>query len=131
MNSTWKLYLVVFNYKGSKYFKAGITSKTDVNDRFKYAIQKHGLTEFKIRKSSWFKTEEEAREAERALFLTIMSMFPENNYVDKAGQHYFHNEWFEEKLNGITEIRKYNHKEVQEAYKFISENGARFYKDLF
>ena len=39
-------------------------------------------------------------------------------------------EWFEEKLNGITEMRKYDHKEVQEAYKFISENGVRYYKDL-
>lgn len=125
-----KLYLVVFNYKGSKYFKAGITSKADVMERFKYDILKHGLTEFKIRKSSWFKTEEEAKEAEARLFTTIKDKFPDNNYVNKDGKHFFHNKWFEEKLNGITEMRKYDHKEVQEAYKFISENGVRYYKDL-
>ena len=36
-----------------------------------------------------------------------------------------------EKLNGITEIRKYNHKEVQTAFQFIAENGVRYYKQLF
>ena len=125
-----KLYLVVFNYKGSKYFKAGVTSKSDVMERFKYDIIKYGLTEFKIRKSSWFKTEEEAKNAEDRLFTTIKDKFPDNNYVNKDGKHFFHNEWFEEKVNGITEMRKYNHKEIQVAYNFISENGARYYKDL-
>ena len=126
-----KLYLVNFKYNNKKYFKAGITGKGDVKDRFKYAIQKHRLVDFKIMKSSWFKTEQEANNAEMNLFKTIMTLFPDNNYVDKNGKHYFHNEWFKEKLNGITEIRKYNHKEVQTAYQFIAENGARYYKDLF
>ena len=99
-------------------------------DRFRYAIQKHRLEDFKIMKSSWFMTEQEAKDAEQSLFLVIKTLFPENNYVDKNGKHFFHNEWFEEQLNGITEIRKYNHKEVQAAYKFLSENGARYYKDL-
>jgi len=126
-----KLYLVNFKYKGKKYFKAGITGKGDVMDRFKYAIQKHRLEDFKIMKSSWFKTEQEAEKAESNLFETIMTLFPENNYVDKNGNHYFHNEWLNEKLNGITEIRKYNHKEVQTAFQFIAENGVRYYKQLF
>lgn len=125
-----KLYLVNFKYKGKKYFKPGITGKGDVMDRFRYAIQKHRLEDFKIMKSSWFMTEQEAKDAEQSLFLVIKTLFPENNYVDKNGKHFFHNEWFEEQLNGITEIRKYNHKEVQAAYKFLSENGARYYKDL-
>ena len=72
----------------------------------------------------------EALNAEQKLFMTIITKFPENNYVDKNGNHHFHNFWSQENLGGITEIRKYNHTEVQEAYKFISENGARFYKDL-
>tara|TARA_R110000796_G_scaffold180250_1_gene296833 strand:+ start:323 stop:715 length:393 start_codon:yes stop_codon:yes gene_type:complete len=126
-----KLYLVVFNYNGSKYFKVGITSKTDVDKRFKYAKIKYGLTEFKIRRSSWFKTKEEAEEEEQSLFNIIIDKFPENNYVDKNGKHYFHNKWFSEKLNGITEIRKYNHEEAQVAYEFIGENGERNHKDLF
>ena len=125
-----KLYLVNFKYKGKKYFKAGITGKGDVMDRFKYAIQKHRLEDFKIMKSSWFRTEQEASTAEDKLFATIIALFPENNHV-KNGKHYFHNEWIEEKLNGITEIRKYNHKEVQTAFKFIAENGVRYYKELF
>ena len=125
-----KLYLVNFKYNNKKYFKAGITGKSDVKERFKYAIQKHRLEDFKIMKSSWFKTEEEADKAEKSLFETIKTLYPENNYVDKNGKHYFHNEWFDEKLNGITEIRKYNHKEVQVAFQFIAENGARYYKDL-
>lgn len=126
-----KLYLVNFEYKGKKYFKAGVTGKTDVMDRFKYAIQKYSLEKFKPMKSSWFLTEAEAVNAEQNLFETIKTLYPENNYVDKNGEHYFHNEWFKEKLNGITEIRKYNHKEVQTAFQFIAENGARYYKDLF
>lgn len=126
----YKLYLVKFKYKDSLYFKGGITSKSDVMQRFRYDIQKYGLTEFKVMKSSWFRTEEEALDAEARLFSTIMTKFPENNYVDREGNHHFHNFWSEENLGGISEIRKYNHKEVQEAYKFLSENGARYYKDL-
>ena len=126
----YKLYLVKFKYKGSLYFKGGITSKADVLERFRYDIQKYNLKEFKIMKSSWFRTETEAKDAEERLFMTIMTKFPENNYVDKDGNHRFHNFWSEENLGGISEMRKYNHKEVQEAYKFISENGVRFFKDL-
>mgnify|MGYP001299403653 CR=1 FL=1 len=125
-----KLYLVNFKYNNKKYFKAGITGKSDVKERFSYAIRKHRLIDFKIMKSSWFKTEEEAKNAEENLFETIKTLYPENNYVDKNGKHFFHNEWFKEQLNGITEIRKYNHKEVQTAFQFIAENGARYYKDL-
>jgi hypothetical protein len=125
-----KLYLVNFKYNKKKYFKAGITGKGDVMERFKDAIQEYRLEDFKIMKSSWFKTEQEADKAEKSLFETIKTLYPENNYVDKNGKHYFHNEWFDEKLNGITEIRKYNHKEVQVAFQFIAENGARYYKDL-
>ena len=127
----YKLYLVKFKYNDKLVFKCGITSKPDVENRFRSDIQKYGLTEFKIIKSSWFKTKEEAKDAERRLFNTIMVKFPENNYVNQQGSHFFHNFWTKEKLNGISEIRKYNHKEVQEAYKFISENGERFYKNLF
>ena len=127
----YKLYLVKFKYNNKLVFKCGITSKPDVENRFRSDIQKYGLTEFKIMKSSWFKTEEEAKDAEDRLFKTIMTKFPENNYVNQQGTPFFHNFWTEEKLNGISEIRKYNHKEVQEAYKFISENGERFYKNLF
>ena len=126
----FKLYLVKFKYKDQLFFKGGITSKLDVADRFRYDIQNYGLTDFKIMKSSWFRSEQEALDAETRLFATIMTKFPENNYVDKDGTHHFHNFWSEEYLGGITEIRKYNHKEVQEAYKFLSENGVRFYKDL-
>lgn len=126
-----KLYLVTFTILGSKVYKLGITSKSDVKDRFSYDIRKYGIKDFKILKSSYFKTEEEAIQAEQDAFLTIKGKFPENNYVDKTGMNFFHNFWTEEQLNGITEIRKYNYLEVQEAYKFISKNGARFYKDLF
>lgn len=126
----YKLYLVKFKYKGSLFFKCGITSKSDVMERFRYDIRKYGLTEFKPMISSYFRTEDEAKDAERSLFTTVMANFPENNFVDKDGNHYFHNFWTKEKLGGITEIRKYNHKEVQVAYKFISENGVKYYKDL-
>jgi len=126
----YKLYLVKFKYKGQLFFKGGITSKSDVAERFGYDIQKYGLTDFKIMKSSWFRTEQEVLDAESRLFETIVTKFPDNNYVDKNGNHHFHNFWSEENLGGISEIRKYNHKEVQEAYKFLSENGARFYKEL-
>ena len=102
----YKLYLVKFKYKGSLYFKGGITSKADVLERFRYDIQKYDLKEFKIMKSSWFRTEAEALDAEQRLFMTIITKFPENNYVDKDGNHRFHNFWLEENLGGISEIRK-------------------------
>lgn len=126
----YKLYLVKFKYEGKLYFKCGITSKSDVANRFRYDIQKYGLKEFKVMQSSWFSSESQALEAESRIFETIITTFPQNNYVDKNGNHHFHNFWSKENLGGITEIRKYNHKEVQEAFKFINGNGFKRYKDL-
>ena len=61
--TTAKIYLVTFEYEGSKFFKVGVTSKGDVMERFKYYILKYKLKNFKIHKSSWFKSEEEAKQA--------------------------------------------------------------------
>ena len=127
---TAKLYLVTFEYEGSKFFKVGITTKGDVMERFKYSILKYNFKNFKIHKSSWFKSEEEAKLAEDKCFNEIKSNFPENNYVDAQGNHHFHNKWLDEKINGITEIRVYNVAEYQFAWNYIDTNGVNKFKDL-
>jgi hypothetical protein len=66
---------------------------------------------------------------EKELFKLIMDKFPENNYI-KNGKRYFHNEWFKEQINGITEVRKYNQDEVDVAKEFIINNTAIKFKDL-
>lgn len=127
---TAKLYLVTFEYEGSKFFKVGITTKGDVMERFRYSIVKYNLKNFKIHKSSWFKSIEEAEKAEKDCFASIMKTFPENNYIDAKGNHFFHNKWLDEKINGITEIRVYNGAEYKFAWNFINTNGVNKYKDL-
>ena len=128
--TTAKLYLVTFEYEGTKFFKVGITTKGDVMERFKYAILKYKLMNFKIHKSSWFKSLDEAEKAEQQCFADIMQTFPENNYVDAQGNHYFHNKWLDEKINGITEIRVYNGAEYKFAWNFVDSNGVNKFKDL-
>ena len=59
-----------------------------------------------------------------------MQTFPENNYVDAQGNHYFHNKWLNEQINGITEIREYNGKEYKFAWNYIHNNGVNKYQDL-
>ena len=105
-----KLYLVNFKYNNKKYFKAGITGKGDVMERFKYAIQKHRLEDFKIMKSSWFKTEQEADNAEKSLFETIMTLFPENNYVDNKQTlfHFYNCSFLKLNIRNLILINKIN-----------------------
>ena len=128
---TAKVYLVTFEYEGTKFFKVGSTQKGDVMDRFKYEISKYNLQNFKIHKSSWFKSLNEALIAEHKCFEDIKNTFPENNYVDAKGTHYFHNKWLKQKINGITEMRKYNGKEYKFAWNFIDKNGYNKYSELF
>ena len=51
-----KQYLVTFNIDNNKCWKSGITAKWDVYNRFRTEIKKGIISNFKIHKSSWFKT---------------------------------------------------------------------------
>jgi len=126
----YKLYLVQYYYLGKRYYKCGLTSKTNVKDRFKYDIAKYKLQKFSIIKSGYLKGIMEEDTKEKELFRLIMDKFPKNNYI-KNGKSYFHNEWFKEQINGITEVRKYNQDEVNLAIDFIVNNTTIKYKDLF
>ena len=126
----YKLYLVQYYYLGKRYYKCGLTSKTDVKDRFKYDIAKYNLQKFSVIKSGYLKGIMEEDTKEKELFRLIMDKFPKNNYI-KNGKSYFHNEWFKEQINGITEVRKYDQDEVNLAKDFIINNTTIAYKDLF
>ena len=126
----YKLYLVQYYYLDKRYYKCGLTTKTDVMDRFKYEIQKHNLQKFRVIKSGYLKGLIEDDTKENELFNIIMDKFSENNYI-KNGKRYFHNAWFKEQINGITEVRKYNQNEVDVAKEFIIENTTIKHEDLW
>lgn len=125
----YKLYLVQYYYLGKRYYKCGLTHHKDVNDRFKYDILKYKLQNFRVIKSGYLKGLMENDTKENELFNLIMDKFPENNYY-KNGKRYFHNKWFKEQINGITEVRKYNQDEVDIAKEFIINNTTIKFNDL-
>lgn len=125
----YKLYLVQYYYLGERYYKCGLTSKKDVMERFKYDIRKYNLQNFRVIKSGYLKGLVKDDTKENELFELIMDKFPENNYY-KDDKRYFHNKWFKDKINGITEVRKYNQKEVDTAKEFIINNTAIKFMDL-
>ena len=125
----YKLYLVQYYYLGKRYYKCGLTTKKDVMDRFKYDILKYKLENFRVIKSGYLKGLIEDDTYENKLFNSIMDQFPKNNYY-KGTKRYFHNEWFKDKISGITEVRKYNQKEVDFAKNFIINNTTLTFKEL-
>tara|TARA_B110000977_G_C10850637_1_gene405650 strand:+ start:68 stop:460 length:393 start_codon:yes stop_codon:yes gene_type:complete len=125
----YKLYLVQYYYLGKRYYKCGLTTKKDVMDRFKYDILKYKLKNFRVIKSGYLKGLMEDDTYENKLFNLIMDQFPENNYY-KEDKRYFHNEWFKNKINGITEVRKYDQEEVDFAKNFIINNTTLIFKEL-
>jgi hypothetical protein len=125
----YKLYLVQYYYLGKRYYKCGLTTKKDVMDRFKYDILKYKLENFRVIKSGYLKGLMEDDTQENELFNLIMDRFPKNNYY-KGTKRYFHNEWFKNKINGITEVRKYNQEEVDFAKDFIINNTSLTFKEL-
>ena len=120
-----KLYLVRFTIDGQKAYKVGITSHIDVARRFKIPLNEGTISGFKIMKSSYFTSKEEAYEAEQNLFKEITHKF--SGYKHKDGIVRFHNFYTKRKYNGITEIRKYNQNEVNHCWKYINNNGKKTY----
>ncbi len=122
-----KLYLVSFIIEGRRCFKIGITSNFDVTKRFQKHIDNGDILAFKIYKSSYFQSYDDAYNAEQLLMENIVNKFGGYNF---NGEVRFHNFWSKNKLGGITEIRKYKQAEVNFAWKFIDENGKKSYKKL-
>lgn len=122
-----KLYLVNFEIEGKRCFKVGITSKFDVTERFQRHINSGAITNFKVYKSSYFSTYDEAYEAEQNLMQEIVDEF---GGYEHDGDIKFHNFWTKTKLGGVTEIRKYDQSEVSYAWDYINENGEKSYKNL-
>mgnify|MGYP001299486936 CR=1 FL=1 len=120
-----KLYLVRFTIDGQKAYKVGITRHIDVAKRFKKILDEGAISSFKIMKSSYFKSKEEAYEAEQNLFKEIIHKF--GGYKHKDGIIRFHNFYTKRKYNGITEIRTYNQNEVNYCWQYINNNGKKTY----
>ena len=120
-----KLYLVRFTIDGQKAYKVGITRHIDVAKRFKRILDEGAISSFKIMKSSYFESEEEAYEAEQNLFKEITHKF--GGYKHKDGIIRFHNFYTKRKYNGITEIRTYNQNEVNYCWQYINNNGKKTY----
>lgn len=121
----YKLYLVVFTVEGKKVYKIGITSHSDVRRRFQHLLDSEIITDFKIWISVWIVGKLAAEQKEQECFSLIKETFPQNNYI-KEGTQYFHNVWLENKISGVTEIRKYNPDETEKAYNFIENSGSRY-----
>jgi len=121
----YKLYLVRFTIEGQKAYKSGITSHIDVARRFRIPLNEGTISDFKIMKSSYFESEEEAYKSEQNLFKEIINKF--GGYNHKDGKVRFHNFYTKRKHNGITEIRKYNQNEVNHCWKYINNNGKKTY----
>ena len=121
----WKIYLVTFYVEGKKVFKVGITSKSDVQERFQRLIDNGTIKGFKIHLSRWVSSEAIAKKKEEGIFTNIMINFSKNNFI-KEGKDYFHNIWLNNKISGVTEIRKYNHEEYLHAYKLVDKSGYRY-----
>lgn len=123
----YKQYLVTFYIDNTKCWKSGITAKWDVYNRFKDEIKKGIISGFKIHKSTWFRTKEEAYNTEQNLFNEIINNF--GGYKHKDGNIRFHNFYTKNKYNGITEIRKYDYNEYKHAWDYINNHGGTF-KDI-
>jgi len=124
-----KLYLVSFFVEGKRVYKIGITSQWDVQRRFQSQLDTGDITDLKIWVSVWIPTKELAEQKERECFSAITEMFPQNNF-SKQGKQYFHNIWLKKNISGITEIRKYDEKERQVAFKLVENSGSRHKKDV-
>ena len=124
-----KHYLTTFTLvnENIKCLKAGITSKFDVFDRFKEMLKDGVISNFKIHKSSWFKTKEKAYESEQRLFNEVINKFGGYNH---KGEIKFHNFWTKDKYNGITEIRKYNYPEYKYMWDYLDNNGKKYLSEL-
>ena len=128
-----KVYVVKFRIDGKMCYKVGITRYQDVIDRFAKDLIDRTITDFKVIKSGYVHSSNEAEALEDRLMETIFKSFPDNNYYPdpenpKRGQ--FHNFFTKTKLGGITETRKYDHKEVGLAVEFIKENTYINVKDF-
>jgi len=122
----YKVYLVTFKIEGKKVYKIGITGKSDVQARFQHLIDNGTITDFKIHLSRWVEGEDTAKERETECFTEIVLNFPENNYITGNGNAHFHNFWLKKKVGGVTEIRKYDHKEYLFAYSLVDKSGYRY-----
>mgnify|MGYP003673858471 FL=1 len=120
-----KLYLVNFKVDGKRCFKVGITSSIDVTKRFQRLITSGDIKEFKVYKSSYFDSYDDAYNAEQLLMSEIISIY---GGYDHNGEIKFHNFWSKNKLSGITEIRKYKQDEVSYAWNYINKNGKKTFK---
>lgn len=122
----YKVYLVTFTVENKKVYKIGITSKSDAQQRFQQLIDSGKIKDFKIHISRWVKDLCQAENKETSCFKEIVLNYPENNYIDKEGNHHFHNLWLDEQISGITEIRKYDYEEYRTAYKLVEKSGYRY-----
>lgn len=119
-NKKGKLYLVVFTLVESnkRVWKIGYHRGSDVRNRFEKEKKEGTIKNFKIWLSVWVDYNLlEIKEKE--CFDEIVEVF--GGYKGK-----FHNFWLPKMVNGLTEMREYNYKELQYAYKMVETKGKRY-----
>jgi hypothetical protein len=116
----YKLYLVVFTLVESniRVWKIGLHRGSNVDNRFKRELEEGIIKDFKIRLSVWVDNNI-LEQVEKECFSEIVKVF--GGYKGR-----FHNFWLPKMIPGLTEMRKYNHKEIQYAYKMLERKGDRY-----
>lgn len=116
----YKIYLVVFTLVESnkRVWKIGLHRGSDIDNRFKKEIKEKIIKDFKIYLSVWV-DDNILERVEKECFDEIVSEF--GGYKGR-----FHNFWLPKMIPGLTEMREYNNKEVQYAYKMLQRKGTRY-----
>ena len=121
-----KLYLVRFSITGEQghFYKIGIHKiSPDIYNRFKQEIEDGIIYNFKIILSVWVPINL-LETVEDECFKAITDRF--NGYKAKDNKIRFHNFYLKEMINGLTEVRIYNQKEVNYAYQLLLTKGSRY-----
>tara|TARA_Y100000592_G_C5193019_1_gene187026 strand:- start:7 stop:399 length:393 start_codon:yes stop_codon:yes gene_type:complete len=115
-----KLYLVVFTLTESnkRVYKIGLHRGSNVYNRFKRELKEGIIKDFKIWISVWVNNNI-LEQVEKECFNEIVKVF--GGYKGR-----FHNFWLPKMINGLTEMRKYNDKEVRYAYKMLERKGDKY-----
>lgn len=116
-----KIYLVTFTLSrsGIKVWKMGYHKGPDVMNRFKSMINNNTIQNFKIRLSVWVDLNI-LEQTEQDCFQEIIKEF--GGYKGRFKNFYL----YKGMINGLTEMRLHNEKEIQYAYKMLEKKGNRY-----
>tara|TARA_R110000803_G_scaffold22284_1_gene55669 strand:- start:851 stop:1216 length:366 start_codon:yes stop_codon:yes gene_type:complete len=116
----YKLYLVVFTLieSNKRVWKIGLHRGSNVDNRFKRELREKIIKDFKIYLSVWVNNNI-LEQVEKECFSEIVDIF--GGYKGR-----FHNFWLPKMTPGLTEMREYDYKEIQYAFKMLERKGSRY-----